>query len=402
MGKITIHTNRIWLFIAYSIWAAITTMYLIVAFDNMEGIESSYGDGIWCLVLSIMCLGYVLLTGKIAYPSFVFISVGLLLMQLLGMAYAGTNIFSIVLVRTSMWLIMMIALYKYLLRNPSAYNFFITLVIVELIILSLYIVQRIYYIRNTLMLASGTNEIYHVFSLIPVLFLCGNKKLRTIGLLVAGAMILFSMKMTAIVAFIVGLIAYKLIIGKLENRPFSVKTIILLIAVILVWQCFPLINEHILKELNIDWGSKLLSANDSGGSGRITIWLNTLNAQWQSSLVEWFVGHGYNTVINSVQFSAHNDFLEVLYDFGLIGFTIYLMLYIALIRSIKALAQDNDRRAAVLGMSVTMFFIMSLFSHLIIVPHLMINYGMVWVVCIINRNSPEIKGSEANRYVKSK
>lgn len=384
MWKITIHKNRIGIYAAYCIWFLLMMIGLAAAFDNAITGESNYSDGMWYLLLDLLCLAYIFLTSRVEYDSLVGSSLLLLLVQLLGMLISGTSSIAIMTMRTSLWALSMVSLYKYLTRNPDVIDAFVRLFAIGLSIVSIYVANKFYYIRMDMEYTSGMNEIYNVLLAVPLAFLVKSKWLRIVALITVSAAVLLSMKGAALIALAIGFVVYAMIHNRVVKNKVSVALIVMLVLIIVVWIFFPVINEQILTKIGVDWGEKILEASETGGSGRFEIWPEVLKAQSQSSLLEWVIGHGYYTVIDAVHYSAHNDFLEVLYDFGLVGFAVYLSVYSGLIRRLKSLIRNKDNRAAVLGMSIAMFFCISMFSHLVIVPGLLVNCAIVWAVCLVN------------------
>ena len=63
--------------------------------------------------------------------------------------------------------------------------------------------------------------------------------------------------------------------------------------------------------------------NEDEGNGRLDIYSDVFVQYLDSDLFSQLFGHGYNMVSVVLKGpSAHNDFLEVLYDYGIIGFII--------------------------------------------------------------------------------
>lgn len=77
------------------------------------------------------------------------------------------------------------------------------------------------------------------------------------------------------------------------------------------------------------------------GSGRILLWTTLIKLQIRSSPLEWLVGHGLYSVAShlrraiGIHLSAHNSYLEALFDAGLVGFFLYLFFVTSVIRSLR-------------------------------------------------------------------
>ena len=71
------------------------------------------------------------------------------------------------------------------------------------------------------------------------------------------------------------------------------------------------------------------------GSGRTMIYSQVLSGLSQSDFFHLIFGHGYKSVktITMGNVMAHNDILELLYDFGLIGAVIYFLFILSLFKN---------------------------------------------------------------------
>ena len=93
------------------------------------------------------------------------------------------------------------------------------------------------------------------------------------------------------------------------------------------------------------------------------------------------MGHGYNAVLvdSPIHLSAHNDFLEILYDYGLVGLSLYLVFVLSFLKvSLRAFRKNADI-APVLCFQFSNFFILSNISHVFIymlMPFVTFTYGM--------------------------
>ena len=85
------------------------------------------------------------------------------------------------------------------------------------------------------------------------------------------------------------------------------------------------------------------------GSGRIDIWNDTIKILSSFSFKEWVFGRGTAAVLHTIGSGAHNDFLEYLVDFGIIGlfhFILFeasylLLLVVVLLKSNKKQLNNN-------------------------------------------------------------
>ena len=74
---------------------------------------------------------------------------------------------------------------------------------------------------------------------------------------------------------------------------------------------------------------------EDGGSGRNIIYERIFYSFQQSEWNEKLFGQGYQSVVNINNGAlAHNDLLQLLYDFGVVGVGLFLMFFLSLVFSV--------------------------------------------------------------------
>lgn len=108
--------------------------------------------------------------------------------------------------------------------------------------------------------------------------------------------------------------------------------------------------------------------SDDEGSGRTVVWGQTIKIIEGSDAISFISGHGYNTVYrdSAVGLSAHNDFLEVTYDYGIIGLIIYVLAVLSLLRDCILLIFRRSKYAPPFAMMLAIYLFTSMASHVII------------------------------------
>ena len=236
----------------------------------------------------------------------------------------------------------------------------------------------------------NVNLVYYVFCFLPFVLCVKKKNIKIIFLLMISFSILISMKRTAFLAFVVALfVSYIIdmhIMGKERKKKLINTLVIFLIIITGVFM-----YNYIVDAFNLDIILRLQKLLTDGGSGRDIIYRSVWHYQLNSTAGEWLIGRGYNGVSNTsaaglgnLFFSssaAHNDFLEILYDYGIIGLSIYLLFCIKLIKhSIKLIRLKSDM-AGPFAASLVIFFMLSMFSILILYPRYYLYLALFWAMC---------------------
>ena len=150
---------------------------------------------------------------------------------------------------------------------------------------------------------------------------------------------------------------------KNNNLKQWILGIVVIISCILVYQNFSSSLSDVSQRFEM--------IEDDGGNGREMIYKDVIERYASSDIVSQLFGKGYNSVTGTDKtraLSAHNDFLEVLYDYGAIGFVFYLLIHLSLIKWAILLFRRKSPMAFPVLVSYVCFIVMSMVSHLIIYP----------------------------------
>ena len=129
-------------------------------------------------------------------------------------------------------------------------------------------------------------------------------------------------------------------------------------------------SDIFVQENSLSIYDRLGTIRDDEGSGRGEIYMYTWNMIQSSDFVSLLFGHGYNAVSRDSIFelSAHTDLLEVLYDYGIVGFVLYILLVVRLVVFSNKIKLYLPQYFGAYVSSIALFIVISLFSHLIIFP----------------------------------
>ena len=228
---------------------------------------------------------------------------------------------------------------------------------------------------------ASNNTIYFILMLLPVLQLAESKKVQLILLALITLCVLYSMKRTAIIATVMCVLAYVYYSWLKHNRDIMKKAMVVLAAGSTAYGLYSMLDGSYLF-------SRFESIQEDKGSNRLDIYSVVWDKIVVSSDSEILFGHGFNAVMRNnasgENQSAHNDFLEILYDYGLFGLMLYLSIIAAVVR--LALRVKRERRFSDLflpmAMSVFILLIVSMFSHLAIYPMYYIYLTCFWGIVV--------------------
>ena len=142
--------------------------------------------------------------------------------------------------------------------------------------------------------------------------------------------IISSFKRGGLIALVMGCVAYLFVKNVLFEKKFSTLILFVILIIILF-----VVLVYIDNAMGNIISQRIINIQEDDGSGRIQVWETTWKMICRSDLEVLLFGHGYNAVLNDspLKLSAHNDFLEVLYNYGIICFIPFVFLHIHLIQT---------------------------------------------------------------------
>lgn len=215
---------------------------------------------------------------------------------------------------------------------------------------------------------AALNIVFYPLLTIPWILTIKKGILRNTLLLIILLSIIVSVKRSALAASAGIVFFYIFYYSRYMHR--QRKRIIRLIVPLLVIGAVWFITERYMSDTGEFLVERFQSIEEDKGSGRLVIYDQVMDRLSVNQAEEWLFGHGTNSVIQNIAMhkSAHNDFLEVLFDYGIIGAAIYLCLHLMLIVRLWRLYKNGSQYFVSYLASYIIFFILSMVSHLIIYP----------------------------------
>lgn len=219
---------------------------------------------------------------------------------------------------------------------------------------------------------------YYTLFFLPFAFLSKNKIIKWGGTVLVLYTLLLCMKRTGFIAFIAGIAVYYLIEFKSAPKGSWKRLIVVLGGLVAFVAIYFFIMQNTRGTYSVI--DRLLSTGQTSNEGREEVWPATINMIKHSNILEWIFGHGFDTVIEDspLQLSAHCDFLEVIYDYGVCGMILYIGFYKRLWKGFVKLYRSGSELAAPMGFTFVVSFVVSLFSHLIIFPTYFLGFCLFW------------------------
>lgn len=225
---------------------------------------------------------------------------------------------------------------------------------------------------------ASVNHIYYVILLTPWIFLIKKRLFINICLALILFLTLYSAKRGAILIVLAIVLIYLFYNyfrspkGGISFKGVLVGGLLMTISIVVLLQFNESSEGYLLQRFE--------SIEDDKGSGRLEIYAEVLENYSNSAIENKIFGHSHNSVKNSTSFrlSAHNDYIEIIYDYGIIGLFLFILLMKELFVRCRLLYKKKSEYF-VLYLSVFIIFLfMTLISHIVLYP----TYILFLVSCL--------------------
>ncbi len=207
---------------------------------------------------------------------------------------------------------------------------------------------------------------YYLLYTLPLLLLIKPRLIKVAAIFIVIVVLFSSLKRSGILALAISLFFYIFISQYVRNK-FKLSAFIgSLFAIAVLGTVFVVFATNDSGSENIM--NRFENIDRDQGSGRLVVWEQTMSMIEGQEATTLLFGNGYNAVMHdsTLQLSAHNDFLEVTYDFGIVGLLLYLAAFITLGFYVVKMIVNRSTYAPPMAMLFIIYFIQSMISHIII------------------------------------
>lgn len=222
-----------------------------------------------------------------------------------------------------------------LLANHPRRDFYLSLLQIPPILCSLHLLQLEGFRADTCFI---------IFLFFPFITLFRRKSLTTIFVLLYSIICIAAAKRSILIAYALCLIVYILFYYRFTQTA-SKKTLrrLLFAAIIIAGVVWAFRTSFIDITYALD---RFDDIENTGGSGRDILYDNILNGFFSSGAINFLFGHGYQAVIQDFTNGAHNDFLEIMYDYGFLALILYVVFVIRYLKIIPRRLKICDYEGA--------------------------------------------------------
>lgn len=284
------------------------------------------------------------------------------------------------------WFFSYLFINTYCSINPGAVDYIID-AFSMLLLLYLYFAivsqSRILDIRETEYVVM--NYAYNILAFIPIVLLLKNKTIKYILLGIAIVAIFLSYKRGPLVILPFMYLLYQH--GLPNSKKNFIKQLLgLLIAVVLFILVYYIVDTASGGFLS----SRFAKSELQYGSSRDELWSTAISDIASRDFFTLLIGKGSGSSIDLLTSGVHNEWLEFLFSFGIIGVTLYFLFGVSLIKKFVKMKKLKSDYAPIMGMLIAFFWIVGLFSGFYFVHASFYFFALLGIIDALDRRKKSI------------
>lgn len=204
-----------------------------------------------------------------------------------------------------------------------------------------------------------SNLVYWCLCATPILLLVDKQWIKSIVIALTTIIVLITGKRSATIAM--ALIILVFVFSSMHGKRKIWSTIGILVFVIVLY----FIISRYLEGSFLGVVERMSNMREDEGSGRIMIYHDVINVLKDNSFFEWILGRGQGSIRLSQHSNAHNDALQILFEFGIVGLIGYLAFLMAIFRRMAILRKSKSNNYISYAASVIITVMLGLVSNLV-------------------------------------
>lgn len=294
-------------------------------------------------------------------------------------------------VRISYWACVLIISY-YSVLHLKTFKFHVALVILLLPVLFYFYLVSMRAGRAWIGNKLALNPVFYISFLMPAVLLLRSKILKIGGVLIIFVAVLMSYKRSAMLSFLTAIPVYFYALINSGSNAKLKKLVPILFGGTFLLILFVVLFKFVSGAADLDWAGRLEGLTTDRGAGRLDRYIGYLSMISSQPFIKTIMGNGYWATQFTRYSWAHNDIIEVLYDFGLVGLTLYLLFIGQLAKLFFQMKKYKYKHFDAFAVSLVLFFWGSMVSMLIMVPYWFLNLAFFWGWVIADFHNAKISG----------
>lgn len=221
-----------------------------------------------------------------------------------------------------------------------------------------------FYDIDNILLNVHLGSSYYSLYMLPLVLVYPSKTIRITMVVIICLAVFSSVKRGGVLALALAMLFY-IITNQLVSKQGKFTKLIIGFSMLCV---FVSVFFYIGTIGDNDIFERFENIQDDNGSGRTDVWAETWRLICNQNAFSFFIGNGFNAVLNNSRLilSAHNDYLEAWFDFGLIGFFLYVISMFLLFSDILRCLKEKKSYASAMSALGALIIVLSMISHIAI------------------------------------
>lgn len=281
-------------------------------------------------------------------------------------------------------------------RKESEYgSSFVIWVMTVIVVFLAYTFYTEYITTVVFAVNNRNNSSYYALYFLPFLLCHKNIIVRYISIAIIFFVVLISLKRGGFLALMLALAVY-FYVSEISMKGKRIKlwgiTALTVASIIIVFTVMYL-NDNLLEGMLFN---RMEEINETGGANRLDIYKSYLSLISNSPFDAIVFGRGWEGSIrdSNIGYTCHNDFLECFIDFGIFGFTLYILLYVSLFRKFYRMLKIKHDYTPAMGASLALLCMNSMVSHILIYPWYMTTFALFWGFIVSSTRSISIHSKQ--------
>lgn len=271
--------------------------------------------------------------------------------------------------------------YNFLSKKFIIFSYFLFSIFVAFFYFYYWTIANVDYIKKDLYLGQGTS--YYLLLALPVCLLTRNRLMKILIISINILVVLSSMKRGGIIALGAGFFLYYFVNLFFAKKGRLLGLFFLITLSLSSYYFFYVISDYTNGYLV----TRFENMSKERGSGRADIYEHIFKSIENQELEFSLFGHGGKSAAQlSGVGGAHNDFLEIFYDYGFFSLLILLLIHSQIfIFTLKALIRNNEYSLPMF-LSFIIFEVLSFISMMVIYTYYLLLLPL-WIIVINELNN---------------
>lgn len=208
----------------------------------------------------------------------------------------------------------------------------------------------------------ASNTVFWCLCCLPLLLQWDKEWLRAAILILAVIITLITAKRSAVIVVAAISLCYVAFMFKYSILGRGKYWVLIVGCVVVYWLVSTYFHGSFVVVLE-----RFRGAHEDLGSGRLDIYRDVISVIDNWSFEDWIVGRGFNSILTDAHHTnAHNDALQVLFEFGIIGISFYVIQIVFLINRLLFFRRQDHNYYLGYMVSLIIFVVMGAVSNLVI------------------------------------